>query len=49
MYDIIIKAGRQGDGKLVDIAIQQGKIAAIGTLPETAAAQQILISAAGCM
>ena len=42
MYDIIIRAGRQGDGQLVDIAIQQGKIAALGSLPETAAAQQIL-------
>lgn len=42
MYDIIIRAGRQGDGRLVDIAIQQGKIAALGTLPETATAQQTL-------
>ncbi|MCF5889972.1 amidohydrolase/deacetylase family metallohydrolase [Aeromonas veronii] len=42
MYDIIIKAGRQGDGQLVDIAIREGKIAAIGSLPETAAARQTL-------
>ena len=38
MYDIIIRAGRQGDGQLVDIAIREGKIAAIGSLPETATA-----------
>ena len=42
MYDMIIKAGRQGDGQLVDIAIREGKIAAIGSLPGTATAQQIL-------
>ncbi|WP_429059371.1 amidohydrolase/deacetylase family metallohydrolase [Aeromonas veronii] len=42
MYDIIIKAGRLGDGQLVDIAIREGKIAAIGSLPGTATARQIL-------
>ncbi|MGL4885647.1 MAG: amidohydrolase/deacetylase family metallohydrolase, partial [Aeromonas veronii] len=42
MYDIIIKAGRLGDGQLVDIAIREGKIAAIGSLPEMATARQIL-------
>ncbi|MBL0667715.1 amidohydrolase/deacetylase family metallohydrolase [Aeromonas jandaei] len=42
MYDIIIKAGRMGDDQLVDIAIKEGKIAAIGSLPEMATAQQIL-------
>ena len=30
MYDIIIRAGRQGNGQLIDIAIQDGKIAALG-------------------
>ncbi|ELV7507726.1 amidohydrolase family protein [Aeromonas sp. s11] len=42
MYDMIIRAGRQGDGQLVDIAIKEGKIAAIGSLPEMATARQIL-------
>lgn len=42
MYDMIIRAGRLGDGQLVDIAIREGKIAAIGSLPGTAAAQQTL-------
>ncbi|MFQ2080769.1 amidohydrolase/deacetylase family metallohydrolase [Aeromonas veronii] len=42
MYDIIIKAGCQGDGQLIDIAIREGKIAAIGSLPGTATARQIL-------
>ncbi|MBL0644466.1 amidohydrolase/deacetylase family metallohydrolase [Aeromonas veronii] len=42
MYDMIIRAGRLGDGQLVDIAIREGKIAAIGSLPETATARQIL-------
>lgn len=42
MYDIIIRAGRQGDGQLIDIAIREGKIAAIGSLPGTATARQIL-------
>lgn len=42
MYDMIIRAGRQGNGQLVDIAIQNGRIAALGTLPETAEAKQTL-------
>ena len=49
MYDIIIRAGRLGDGQLVDIAIREGKIAAIGSLPETAAARQTLNLGGRCM
>jgi dihydroorotase len=42
MYDMIIRAGRQGDGQLVDIAIQEGKLAAIGHLPAEAVARETL-------
>ncbi|MDU1144514.1 amidohydrolase/deacetylase family metallohydrolase [Aeromonas rivipollensis] len=42
MYDIIIRAGRQGNGQLIDIAIQDGKIAALGALPETTEAKRTL-------
>ena len=42
MYDIIIRAGRQGNGELIDIAIQDGKIAALGALPVGAEAKQTL-------
>ncbi|PJG59819.1 amidohydrolase/deacetylase family metallohydrolase [Aeromonas cavernicola] len=42
MYDMIIKAGRQGNGELIDIAIQHGKIAALGQLPPQAEAKQTL-------
>ena len=42
MYDMIIRAGRQGDGQLVDIAIKEGKLAAIGQLPKSAVARETL-------
>ncbi|MGL5992984.1 MAG: amidohydrolase/deacetylase family metallohydrolase, partial [Aeromonas sobria] len=42
MYDMIIRAGRQGDGQLVDIAIKEGKLAAIGHLPAEAVARETL-------
>ncbi|MGL5814560.1 MAG: amidohydrolase/deacetylase family metallohydrolase [Aeromonas sp.] len=42
MYDFIIRAGRQGNGELIDIAILDGKIAAMGALPATAEARQTL-------
>lgn len=42
MYDIIIRAGRQGNGELIDIAIQDGKIAALGALPAATEAKQTL-------
>ncbi|MGL5992846.1 MAG: amidohydrolase/deacetylase family metallohydrolase, partial [Aeromonas sobria] len=42
MYDMIIRAGRQGDGQLVDIAIKEGKLAAIGQLPKNAVARETL-------
>ncbi|MGY3858282.1 amidohydrolase/deacetylase family metallohydrolase [Aeromonas intestinalis] len=42
MYDFIIRAGRQGNGELIDIAILDGKIAAMGSLPATAEARETL-------
>lgn len=42
MYDMIIRAGRLGNGQLVDIAILDGRIAALGALPETTEAKQTL-------
>ncbi|PTT48218.1 amidohydrolase/deacetylase family metallohydrolase [Aeromonas sp. HMWF014] len=42
MHDMIIRAGRQGDGQLVDIAIKEGKLAAIGHLPAEAVARETL-------
>ncbi|MBL0553816.1 amidohydrolase/deacetylase family metallohydrolase [Aeromonas caviae] len=42
MYDMIIRAGRLGNGQLVDIAIKHGKIAALGSLPESTEAKQTL-------
>ena len=42
MYDMIIRAGRLGNGQLVDVAIKHGKIAALGSLPESSEAKQTL-------
>lgn len=42
MYDMIIRAGRLGNGQLVDVAIKHGKIAALGSLPESTEAKHIL-------
>lgn len=42
MYDKIIRAGRLGNGQLVDVAIKHGKIAALGSLPESSEAKQTL-------
>ena len=42
MYDMIIRAGRLGSGQLVDVAIKHGKIAALGSLPESSEAKQTL-------
>lgn len=42
MYDMIIRAGRLGNGQLVDIAIKHGKIAALGSLPESSETKQTL-------
>ena len=42
MYDMIIRAGRLGNGQLVDVAIEHGKIAALGSLPESSEAKQTL-------
>lgn len=42
MYDMIIRAGRLGNGLLVDVAIKHGKIAALGSLPESTEAKQTL-------
>lgn len=43
MYNMIIRAGRLGSGQLVDVAIKHGKIAALGSLPESTEAKQTLI------
>ncbi|MGL4356455.1 MAG: amidohydrolase/deacetylase family metallohydrolase [Aeromonas popoffii] len=42
MHDMIIRAGRQANGELVDIAIKEGKLAAIGHLPAEAVARETL-------
>lgn len=42
MHDMIIRAGRQGNGELIDIAIRDGKIAALGQLPAKTEAKQTL-------
>lgn len=42
MYDMIIRAGCQANGQLVDIAIKEGKLAAIGHLPAEAVARETL-------
>lgn len=42
MYDMIIRAGRLGNGQLVDIAIKHDKIAALGSLPESSETKQTL-------
>ena len=42
MYDTIIRAGRLGNGQLVDIAIKNGKIVVLGSLPESTEAKQTL-------
>lgn len=42
MYDTIIRAGRLGNGQLVDIAIMHGKIAVLGSLPESTETKQTL-------
>ncbi|MFQ2770706.1 amidohydrolase/deacetylase family metallohydrolase [Aeromonas caviae] len=42
MYDMIIRAGRLGNGQLVDVAIKHGKIAALGSLPESTEAKHTL-------
>lgn len=42
MYDMIIRAGRLGNGQVVDVAIKHGKIAALGSLPESSEAKQTL-------
>ncbi|MGL4929506.1 MAG: amidohydrolase/deacetylase family metallohydrolase, partial [Plesiomonas sp.] len=38
-YDLILRRGRTVDGQLLDIAVQAGKIALVGTVPSTASAQ----------
>ncbi len=38
-YDLILRRGRSVDGQLLDIAVQAGKIALVGTVPSTASAQ----------
>jgi len=42
MYDLIIRQAKSPDGSLTDIAIHDGKIAAIGQLDTSATANQIL-------
>ncbi|WP_043762647.1 amidohydrolase/deacetylase family metallohydrolase [Aeromonas taiwanensis] len=42
MYDTIIRAGCLGNGQLVDIAIKNGKIVVLGSLPESTEAKQTL-------
>ena len=42
MYDLIIRQALRADGSLTDIAIQDGKFAAIGTLAADATARQTL-------
>ncbi|MGU5710156.1 amidohydrolase/deacetylase family metallohydrolase [Aeromonas caviae] len=42
MYDMIIRAGRLGNGQLVDVAIKHGKIAALGSLLGSTEAKQTL-------
>ncbi len=42
MYDMIIRAGRLGNGQLVDVAIKHGKIAALGSQPESTEAKHTL-------
>lgn len=42
MYDLIIRQALRADGSLTDIAIRDGKFAAIGTLPCGATARQTL-------
>ena len=42
MYDLIIRQALRTDGSLTDIAIQDGKFAAIGTLAADATARQTL-------
>ena len=41
-YDLIIKRAKNLDGSLADIAIRDGKVAALGLLPEDATARQTL-------
>lgn len=41
-YDLIIKRAKNLDGSLADIAIRNGKVAALGLLPEDATARQTL-------
>ena len=36
MFDFIIRGARLGDGKLADIAVQEGRIAALGQFPGNA-------------
>lgn len=42
MYDLIIRRARTVDGQLLDIATEEGLIAALGTLPERAEASHSL-------
>ncbi|VXA80579.1 MULTISPECIES: amidohydrolase/deacetylase family metallohydrolase [Aeromonas] len=42
MHDMIIRAGRLGNGELIDIAIRDGKIAAIGQQPAQAETKRTL-------
>ncbi|MEN9533969.1 MAG: hypothetical protein RIQ83_3193 [Pseudomonadota bacterium] len=42
MHDMIIRAGRQANGELIDIAIRNGKIVALGQLPARSGAKRTL-------
>lgn len=42
MYDLIIKQGKCADGSVVDIAVKEGKIAALGSLEHNATAAKTL-------
>ena len=42
MYDLIIKQGKCADGSVVDIAVKEGKIAALGSLEHNATAARTI-------
>ena len=42
MYDLIIKQGKCADGSVVDVAVKEGKIAALGSLEHNATAARTL-------
>lgn len=42
MYDLIIKQGKCADGSVMDIAVKEGKIAALGSLEHNATAARTL-------